>query len=126
KTPSSYKFPDRLSTYQIGDTLQKQEFTGTLQRIGLRASVLRQVDGSDVIVPNSHLISEEVINWTMTDKQRRIDIQVGVAYGTDASVVLGLLTEVIDGVPNILPDPEPKALLLGFGDNSTDFELRFW
>ena len=111
---------------KVGDMVQIGEFTGTLQRVGLRASVLRQVDGSDVIVPNSHLISEEVINWTMTDKQRRVDIPVGVAYGTDASVVLGLLTEVIEGRPNILSEPEPKALFLGFGDNSIDFELRFW
>jgi potassium-dependent mechanosensitive channel len=111
---------------KVGDVVQIGEFTGTLQRVGLRASVLRQVDGSDVIVPNSHLISEEVINWTMTDKQRRVDIPVGVAYGTDAAAVLTLLNEVIRGNAEILTDPEPKALFLGFGDNSLDFELRFW
>ncbi len=111
---------------KIGDTVQIQEFTGSLQRIGLRASVLRQVDGSDVIVPNSHLISEEVINWTMTDEERRVDIQVGVAYGTDAATVIALLKEVIASRPEIFPEPEPQALFLGFGDNSIDFELRFW
>ena len=63
---------------KVGDTVQLGEHQGDLNGIGLRASVLRKVDGSEVIVPNSKLISEEVINWTLSDQQRRIDISVGV------------------------------------------------
>ncbi|MFZ1700674.1 MAG: mechanosensitive ion channel domain-containing protein [Pyrinomonadaceae bacterium] len=111
---------------KVGDMVQIGEHQGTLSQIGLRASVLRKVDGSDVIVPNSQLISDEVINWTMSDDKRRLDIPVGVAYGTDPAIVIKLLTEVSVGKPNVMTEPAPRALFIGFGDNSLDFELRAW
>ncbi len=111
---------------KVGDTVQIKAHTGSLKQIGLRASVLRTVGGSDVIVPNSQLISEEVINWTMLDEQRRVDIPVGVAYGTDPVRVIEILSKVTEGVPDILLEPAPRALFLNFGDNSLDFELRLW
>ncbi len=111
---------------KVDDTVQIGEHTGSLKNIGLRASVLRKVDGSDVIVPNSQLISEEVINWTMSDEKRRIDIPVGVAYGTDPSFVIDLLTPIADKYKELLQDPPPKTLFLGLGESSLDFELRVW
>ncbi|HMO80833.1 MAG TPA: mechanosensitive ion channel [Pyrinomonadaceae bacterium] len=111
---------------KVGDTVQLGEHIGSLKRIGLRASVLRKIDGSDVVVPNSQLISEEVINWTMSDKQRRVDIPVGVAYGSDPEQVIELLVGVTREKEDILLEPPAKAFFLGFGDNSLDFELRFW
>lgn len=111
---------------KVGDTVQIGEHMGSLKRIGLRASVVRKVDGSDVIVPNSHLISEEVINWTMMDERRRIDIPVGVAYGTDPKRVLDLLADVPRGNEMIMTEPAPRALFIGLGESSLDFELRFW
>jgi potassium efflux system protein len=111
---------------KVGDSVQIDEHLGELKQIGLRASVLRKVDGSDVILPNSMLISGEVINWTMSDKRRRIDIPVGVAYGTDAKMVMDLLTGVATNEPDIIDEPAPVTLFKGFGDNSIDFELRGW
>jgi small-conductance mechanosensitive channel len=111
---------------KIGDVVQLDAHTGTLRQIGLRASVLRKVDGSDVIVPNSMLISEAVINWTMSDKERRIDIPVGVAYGNDPEVVIDLLIKVATGHSDVLIEPAPKVIFIGFGDNSLDFEVRVW
>ncbi|MGH9946702.1 MAG: mechanosensitive ion channel domain-containing protein [Pyrinomonadaceae bacterium] len=111
---------------KVGDLVQIGEHQGNLSQIGLRASVLRKVDGSDVIVPNSQLISEEVINWTMSDDKRRIDIPVGVAYGTDPKRVLEILSNVATGVQYVMTDPAPRALFIGFGDSSLDFELRAW
>ncbi len=111
---------------KVGDMVQLDAHTGKLRQIGLRASVLRKVDGSDVIVPNSMLISEAVTNWTMSDEQRRIDIPVGVAYGTDPKTVLELLRKAAVGYPDVLTDPEPKGIFTGFGNNSLDFELRAW
>jgi len=58
----------------------------------MRASVIRTLEGSEVIVPNGQLVSEEVLNWTRSDQQRRLEINVGVAYGTDPEVVIELLT----------------------------------
>ncbi len=111
---------------KIGDMVQLDAHTGTLRQIGLRASVLRKVDGSDVIVPNSMLISEAVTNWTMSDKERRIDIPVGVAYGNDPEVVIDLLIKVAAGHSDVLIEPAPKVIFIGFGDNSLDFEVRVW
>ncbi|HEX6279900.1 MAG TPA: mechanosensitive ion channel domain-containing protein, partial [Pyrinomonadaceae bacterium] len=111
---------------KVGDTVQIAEHIGSLTHIGLRASVLRKVDGSDVIVPNSQLISEEVVNWTMSDEKRRLDVAVGVAYGTDPKLVIGLLTQVGIKNPGIMDEPKPRALFVGMGESSLDFELRGW
>ena len=77
-------------------------------------------------MPNSKLISEEVINWTLSDQQRRIDINVGVAYGSDPENIIELLTKVALAHENILKSPPPRTLFVGFGDNSLDFQLRAW
>lgn len=111
---------------KVGDTVQLAEHIGKLTQIGLRASVLRKVDGSDVIVPNSQLISDEVVNWTMSDEKRRLDIKVGVAYGTDPRRVLDLLIQVGRDNPDVMDDPQPRALFMGFGESSLDFEFRGW
>lgn len=111
---------------KVGDTVQLGEHQGDLNRIGLRASVVRKVDGSDVIVPNSQLISEEVINWTLSDQQRRLDINVGVAYGTDPEMIIEMLSKVAVAHENVLKSPPPRTIFVGFGDNSLDFQLRAW
>jgi small-conductance mechanosensitive channel len=77
-------------------------------------------------VPNSNFISTQVINWTLSEQRRRADLPVRVAYGTDPERVLKLLVNAASTHPNVMRDPEPKALCLGFGDGSLEFELRFW
>ncbi len=111
---------------KVGDTVQLGERGGELKRIGLRASIMRTWEGSEVIVPNGGLISEEVINWTLSDQQRRMEMSVGVAYGTDPERVIELLTEVASSHPDVMEDPAPQALFVGFGDSSLDFILRAW
>ena len=111
---------------KVGDTIQIDEHVGSLKEIGLRASVLRKVDGSDVIVPNSMLVSEQVVNWTMSDTKRRIDIMIGVAYGTDPKRIMDILYQIASTKEDILSDPEPKVLFSNLGESSIDFELRVW
>lgn len=111
---------------KVGDTIQINEHTGSLREIGLRASVLRKVDGSDVIVPNSMLVAEQVVNWTMSDTKRRIDIPVGVAYGTDPKIVQDILYKIATSKPDILVEPAPRVLFSNLGASSIDFELRVW
>jgi small-conductance mechanosensitive channel len=72
------------------------------------------------------LISDQVINWTLSDRRRRVIVGVGVAYGTDPERVLEILREVAQQNETVLDDPEPGAVFLGFGDSSLDFELRCW
>jgi small-conductance mechanosensitive channel len=112
---------------RIGDRVElSSELSGTVERIGIRASIVRTWQGAEVIVPNANLISSEVINWTLSDDRRRMEIPVGVAYGTAPEVVLELLLGVARAHPEVLDDPEPVALFTGFGDSSLDFELRAW
>lgn len=79
-----------------------------------------------MIVPNSDLISNEVINWTLSSPRRRVDIPVGVAYGTDPERMLALLLEVTSSHPGVVQSPKAEAYFLGFGDSALNFELRFW
>jgi small-conductance mechanosensitive channel len=111
---------------QMGDVVQMGDLLGSVTRIGIRSSTLRTFAGSEVIVPNANLISEQLVNWTLSDPQRRIDIPVGVAYGTDPEKVLQVLREATRAVPYVLADPEPTALFRGFGDSALNFEVRFW
>jgi len=111
----------------VGDRIQlAQDLTGQVIRIGIRASVVRTLDGADVLVPNGQLISNELTNWTLSDPKRRMTIPVGVAYGTDPQKVLDLLTELAADHPEVLADPEPVAFFMGFGESSLDFSLLIW
>lgn len=109
-----------------GDVIQCGTVHGHVVNIGLRCSVVRAFDGSEVIVPNSQLASAQVINWTHSDQQRRITISVGVAYGTDPQRVIDHLLEIAKAEPHVLQDPPPQAFFLNFGTSSMDFELRVW
>ena len=111
---------------QVGDTVQLADVWGSIRNIGIRASVIRSFDGADVILPNASLISGQVTNWTYADKLRRMEIDVGVEYGTPARRVIDLLVEVAKANPKVLADPEPRAFFTAFGDSSLDFKLRAW
>ncbi len=111
---------------QIGDMVEVGGLLGEVKRIGIRSSTIRTFQGAEVIVPNGNLISDQVVNWTFSDRRRRMEVKVGVAYGTDPERVLALLREVAADHAGVLVDPEPVALFLGFGDSSLDFELRAW
>ena len=68
---------------RIGDVLEVGTMTGEVQRIGVRSSLVRTVQGAEVIVPNSNLVSNQVVNWTLSEPVRRVELQVPVAYGND-------------------------------------------
>jgi small-conductance mechanosensitive channel len=97
-----------------------------VRRIGIRASTIRTFAGAEVIVPNGDLVASQVTNWTLSDINRRLDILVGVAYGTDPEKVIALLLDVAHQQEGILDDPEATVIFKGFGESSLDFELRAW
>jgi potassium efflux system protein len=86
---------------------------------------VRTFDGAEVVVPNGNLISNELINWTLSDQRRRQEIIVGVAYGTDINNVLEILNEVISDHENVLKNPAPLIIFAGFGDSSLNFPCAF-
>ena len=111
---------------KVGDVVQVGDATGVIRRIGIRASVIRIADSSELIVPNGQLISEKVTNWTLSNRQRRVELRVGVAYGTDPTRVIELLTRVAATHPLVAQHPEPQTLMTEFGSDSLNFEVRFW
>ncbi len=111
---------------QIGDTVQVGPLIGNVKSIDLRASNIHTFDGAEVIVPNGQLISKEVINWTLSDKKRRMEVPLGVAYDSDPQFVQGLVMEILRKHPMILQQPEPLVYFLGVGQFAMDFEMLFW
>lgn len=111
---------------RVGDVVVLGEQWGTIERIGLRSTVVTTFDRSEMIVPNSDLISEKVINWTLSNRVARILIPVGVAYGSDVETVVRTLLEVAGAHPEVRSDPAPSCVFTRFGDSSLDFELRVW
>lgn len=111
---------------KIGDTVEIGELIGKVKSIGIRASNIHTIEGAEVIVPNGHLVSNEVINWTLSDQKRRIDIMVGVSYDSDPQQVKSILEEVMTDHPLILQDPKPSVYFLEMGESSLDFRLLFW
>jgi potassium efflux system protein len=111
---------------KVGDTVQVGDLMGVVLSIGLRSSTVRSFDGAEVIVPNGNLISNQMINWTLSDSNRRMDIRFGVAYGTDPGLVLRLMEEVAAEHAMVNRTPSPRAYFLGFGDSSLNFRLLAW
>ena len=110
----------------VGDIIQMGDVSGGVQRIGIRSSTIRTGEGAEVIVPNAQLIAERVANWTLSDRLRRVDIPVGVAYGTAPEEVLKILETVARQHPMVLEEPPFVALFRGFGESALNFELQAW
>jgi potassium efflux system protein len=111
---------------QPGDVVEVSGTSGKVREIGMRATTLTTFEGADVVVPNGTLLSEKLINWTLSDMNRRIDVEVGVAYGSDPRRVLALLAEIASGTPGIVAEPAPAVVFKAFGPSSLDFGIRSW
>jgi potassium-dependent mechanosensitive channel len=111
---------------RINDTVEIGGITGIVRRIGARSSTVLTAQGAEVIFPNSNLLSNQVTNWTLSSTRRRVEVAVGVSYGTDPKLVLDMLTEIAVKNPHVLAYPPPQTVFLGFGENALNFELTFW
>ncbi|HKR21557.1 MAG TPA: mechanosensitive ion channel domain-containing protein [Pyrinomonadaceae bacterium] len=111
---------------RVGDFLEIKGVSGEVTKIGFRSSTVHAFDGSDLIIPNATLISEQVTNWTLTGTRRQAQLHVHVAYGNDPTKVRDLLRETVTSHSEVLKFPAPTALFIGFGDSALNFELRFW
>jgi potassium efflux system protein len=108
---------------RVGDVISVGDITGTVTKIQIRSTTLRDWDRRELIVPNKELITTRVINWTLSDRNIRIRIPVGVAYGSNTDVVQQVLVNVAKENPNVMSDPAPMAIFKEFGPSSLDFEL---
>ena len=111
---------------QPGDIVDAAGTSGTVREIGLRATTIRTFDGADTVLPNGVLLASNLTNWTMFDRQRRFEITVGVAYGSDPARVLDVLARAASETPGVAPEPAPLVLLTGYGDSALNFVVKAW
>jgi len=108
-----------------GDEVQVGDALGVVRSIGVRASMIRTAEGAEVIVPNADLVSKAVTNWTLTDRKRRIAIDVAVARETEPETVSRLLETAAAQVEGISAKPPPRARLIALGADRT-YRLYAW
>lgn len=99
---------------------------GQIRKIGIRAISVVTRDRKEYLIPNENLMINQVENWSYSSRDVRVKAPVGVSYNCDIAQVEELLLRATQQVPRVLDSPAPKVLLMGFGENSVNFELRFW
>ncbi len=111
---------------RIGDIVELAGAEGRVADIGNRCVRIRRSDGIDVLVPNSHFLEQDVVNWTLNDSDIRGSLSIGVAYGSDIKKVKELMLKAAKEHPKIIQNLEILVLFDDFGDNSLLFNLLFW
>ena len=111
---------------QIGDIIEVDSRSGTIKEIGIRSSRIATADGAEVIIPNGDLIAHQVINWTLSNNNRRVELIVGVTYGSDIDKVKKILKDMLCNRDDIMTDPAPSVFLHNLSASSVDFRMFFW
>ncbi len=109
---------------RVGDMIDVKGQSGYVRRISVRATEIETFDRANVIVPNSELVTSVVTNWTHSNTTSRIILKIGVSYDSDPAKVREILMDAANAHPQVMKAPAPTVLLLGFGDNALEFELR--
>lgn len=113
-------------TIKVGDFIEFDGMSGYVKEVSLRSMIIRTREGGYIVVPNSSIVDNRVLNWSYDNYAARIHIPVGVAYGSDTVVVTEVLLKSAYMEPSVLHEPAPYANFIGFGDSSLDFELWVW
>ncbi|MBU1374198.1 MAG: mechanosensitive ion channel [Bacteroidetes bacterium] len=111
---------------QVGDLIEVGSEVGTVRSMGIRASKILTLDGSEVIIPNGDLLSQNLINWTLSNTHKRISLEIGVAYGSDIDLVKQIFKDILEKREDVMQTPSPLILLDNFGDSSVNFRILFW
>lgn len=111
---------------RVGDVIQIDGATGKVTEIGARSTRVTTGANMEILVPNSTFLQTNVINWTLSDDVISSKVTVGVAYGSPARRVAGLLLQAAEQNADVLKDPAPGVSFTNFGDHSLEFELSFW
>lgn len=111
---------------QVGDYIEFDGLSGYIKEIAIRSTVIRTFDGGDVVVPNSNLTSNRVLNWSYRSLTGKIRLPIGVAYDSDAVLVTETLLNSAYMETRVLHDPPPRVIFKGFGDSALEFELWVW
>jgi small-conductance mechanosensitive channel len=111
---------------QVGDIIQMDVVTGVVTRIGIRASIVKVEDGSEVVVPNGKLIADRFTNWTLSDRKRQLELIVTVKQDAAPDKVIELMNEAARTQPMVATSPVPQTCLLEFVPGGMKFGLRVW
>ena len=111
---------------EVGDSVEIGGVWGEVRNINVRSTLVQTFDNASMIIPNSEFISNKVINWTFKDTRVRRGVDIGVAYGSDTTLVKNTLLEIADNTPYVFKYPEPSVLFTAFADSSLNFRLRVW
>ena len=111
---------------RVGDLIEVDGLIGTVDQIGARSTRVRTGDNVEIVVPNSIFLDQNIVNWTLTEKNIRASVSVGVAYGSSTRDVSRFMLRAVEEHGRIHKKPPPVVLFKEFGDNSLIFEVHFW
>lgn len=111
---------------KVGDFVEFDGLSGYVKEISTRSTIIQTQDGGHFIVPNSELVENRLLNWSYDGFIGRLHVPVGIAYGSDLVLVTEILLKSAYIDKNVLPDPPPQVIFLGFGESCLNFELRVW
>ena len=109
---------------RLGDVVTIGDITGRISQIKIRATTIRQLNNRELVVPNKDFITGQLVNWTLNDAILRVEVPVGVAYGSDTDLVKKTLVQVAVDHPEILDEPKPDVVFTSFGESTLDFKIR--
>lgn len=111
---------------RIGDTITLGNLHGTVSRIRIRATTVTDFDRKEIIIPNKTFVTDQLINWSLSDNITRVVLNYGVAHGSDLDLVHRLLFEAASDNKRVLKDPEPQVFCISYGATAFNFELRIF
>ena len=109
---------------RLGDTVTVGDVTGTVSRLQIRATTITDWDNKEILVPNKSFITDEVINWTLSNPITRLLIPIGIAYSSDVLKAHQIIAQAVKQTPAVLDDPAPSVFFVGFGDSALEYEVR--
>ncbi len=109
---------------RVGDTVTVGDVSGVVSRIHIRATWITRFDRKELVVPNKEFVTTRLINWSLSDSVVRVEVPVGIAYGSDTERAIEVLRSVASANEHVLREPAPDVFFLGFGDSALEFELR--
>ncbi len=109
---------------RVGDVVTVDGTTGVVQQVHMRATVLKNWDHQELIVPNKEFVTTKILNWTLSNATNRVVINVGVAYGSDVKLAREVMLRVVTDEPSVLEDPGPSVTFDTFADSALNFVVR--
>lgn len=111
---------------KAGDLVEVDNVSGWVRNLAIRHTLIETFDGREILIPNEDMVAKRVTNWTYTNTRARVEIKVGVSYGSDPDQVRDILLAAARNHPRCMKEPEPAAFLLEFGESSLNFSLYLW